>query len=291
MLRPPAFPVQALLLTLSAAAPVVAAESPAAQAVGRAAIVGPAISTAVAVDSFALVERAPVRTGYGLFTVEATNLLPAPRKRENFTPSEDEVTYPLRRTVERFLQRKEIPKDWSRTNEATFSFKSELDEFPKADGIAYAVEGELVVKGTKPIPVGASLSAPAGGPPLRYAVGLMAAGQMLMLKEGVLDGSDRRVGWMLSLRPNGPDAAIPVRAVFAVRAEGEDEAARRAALAGISATLNASSDGRAAVAERTEDAAEWLKPMQVFVRPDQVAAKDQPKGDKKDEKKEKKGGH
>lgn len=290
MPRPRAFTATALLLTLSAALPAVAAESPAAQPVGRA-IVGSAVSAAVAVDSFALVERAPVHAGYGLFTVEATNLLPAPRRRENFTPPEDEVTYPLRRTVERFLQRKEIPKGWSRTNEATFSFKSELNEFPTADGIAYAVEGELVVKGTKAVPVGASLSAPAGGPPLRYAVGLMAAGQMLMLKEGVLDGTDRRVGWMLSLHPNGPDAAIPVRAVFAVRAEGEDEAARHAVLAGISATLNASSDGRAAVAERTEDAAEWLKPMQVFVRPDQVAAKDQPKGDKKDEKKEKKGGH
>ncbi|KIL99874.1 hypothetical protein CCC_02663 [Paramagnetospirillum magnetotacticum MS-1] len=247
----------------------------------------------MAVENFALVDRAPVANGFGLFTIEATQLLPAPRKRESFTPTEDEHFYTLRRTVERFLQRKEIPRGWNQSNEATFSFKNELARFPKADGIAYAVEGELALHGNKPIPVGVTLLAPPDGMILRYSIGIMAANQTLMMKEGVIEGPNRKVAWMLSLRPSGPDAAIPVRAVFAVRAEGGDEAAQRASLEGVSATLNASSDGRAAVAERANDASEWLKPMQVFLRPDQVTGKGGAKEGKegKEEKKEKKGGH
>ncbi|WP_043743665.1 hypothetical protein [Paramagnetospirillum magneticum] len=268
-----------------------AAESQAATAPVKG-IAGAPLVTPVAVESFALVERAPVANGFGIFTIEATSLLPAPRKRESFTPAEDEHFYTLRRTVERFLLRKEIPRGWTRSNEATFSFKNELARFPHADGIAYAVEGELALHGNKPIPVGVTLVAPPDGMVLRYSIGIMAANQTLMMKEGVIEGANRKVGWMLSLRPNGPDAAIPVRAVFAVRAEGGDEAAQRACLEGVSATLNASSDGRAAVAERANDAAEWLKPMQVFMRPDQVGkggGKDAKEA--KDEKKEKKGGH
>ncbi|EME71986.1 hypothetical protein H261_00365 [Paramagnetospirillum caucaseum] len=248
------------------------------------------IAVSVAVENFALVEKAPVSGGFGIFTIEATALLPAPRKRESFTPTEDEHFYTLRRTVERFLLRKEIPKGWTRSNEATFSFKNELARFPRADGIAYAIEGELVLHGAKPIPVGVTLAAPPGGVVLRYSVGIMAANQTLLTKEGVIDGPNRKAGWMLSLRPSGPDAAIPVRAVFAVRAEGGDEAAQRAALEGVTATLNASSDGRAAVAERANDATEWLKPLQTFIRPDQVTAKGGGK-EAKDDKKEKKGGH
>ncbi len=266
-----------------------AAESQAATTPAKG-ISGAPIATTVAVENFALVERAPVANGYGIFTIEATNLLPAPRKRESFTPTEDQHFYTLQRTVERFLLRKEIPRGWTRSNEATFSFKNELARFPRADGIAYAVEGELVLHGTKPIPVGVTLVAPSDGSVLRYSIGIMAANKTLMMKEGVIEGANRKVGWMLSLHPSGPDAAIPVRAVFAVRAEGDDEAAQRAALEGITATLNASSDGRAAVAERTTDASEWLKPMQVFMRPDQVPGKDGGKN-AKDEKKEKKGGH
>jgi hypothetical protein len=243
----------------------------------------------VGVENFLLVDRAPVANGFGIFTIEATGLLPAPRKRDSFTPTEDEHFYTLRRTVERFLQRKEIPRGWSNSNEATFSFKNELARFPGADGIAYAVEGELVLRGGKPIPVGATLVAPPGDVTLRYSVGIMAANQTVMMKEGVIDSANRKAGWMLSLRPGGQDAAIPVRAVFAVRAEGGDEASRRATLEGVTATLNASSDGRAAVAERAGDASEWLKPIQTFVRPDQVAGKP-PAKDEKKEKKEK-GGH
>lgn len=267
-----------------------AAESQAATAPAKG-VPGAPVAASVAVENFALVDKAPVANGYGIFTIEATSLLPAPRKRESFTPTEDEHYYTLRRTVERFLLRKEIPRGWTRSNEATFSFKNELARFPRTDGIAYAVEGELVLHGTKPIPVGVTLSAPPGDTVLRYSIGIMAANQSLMMKEGVIEGPNRKVGWMLSLRPSGPDAAIPVRAVFAVRAEGGDEASQRAALEGVTATLNASSDGRAAVAERANDASEWLKPVQAYMRPDQVAGKGGGKDEKKDDKKEKKGGH
>lgn len=257
---------------------------------------GPVITAPLSVNSYALVERAPVSTGFGIFSIEATNLLPAPLKRDDFTPTEDDQFYTLRRTVERFLYRKEIPVSWSNSNEATFSFKTELSHFPRADGIAYAVEGELVVRGSSPIPVGATLVAPADGSVLRYSIGIMAADQTLMMQEGVINGPNRKVGWMLSLRPNGIDAAIPVRAVFAVRVESGDPAAKAATLAGISATLNASSDGRPAIAERAKDASEWLKPLEVFMRPDQVAGKEGGHGGEKKEQgkekgKEKKGGH
>ncbi len=279
----------AVMVTLGLGPGAVAAESQAATPPAKG-VPGAPIAVAVAVENFTLVERAPVANGFGIFTIEATGLLPAPRKRDSFTPTEDEHFYTLRRTVERFLLRKEIPRGWTNSNEATFSFKNELARFPHADGIAYAVEGELALHGAKPIPVGVTLVAPPDGIVLRYSIGIMAANQTLLMKEGVIDGPNRKVGWMLSLRPSGPDAAIPVRAVFAVRAEGGDEATQRAALEGVTATLNASSDGRSAVAERANDASEWLKPMQVFVRPDQVTGKGGGK-DAKEEKKEKKGGH
>lgn len=277
----------AVLAALAGGAAPGAAEIP--PAAPPKAVPGSPTAVAVRVENFLLVDRAPVANGFGIFTIEATGLLPAPRKRESFTPTEDEHFYTLRRTVERFLLRKEIPRGWTNSNEATFSFKNELARFPGADGVAYAVEGELVLHGDRPIPVGATLAAPPSDVTLRYSVGIMAANQTVMTKEGVIDSASRKAGWMLSLRPSGQDAAIPVRAVFAVRAEGGDEAARRAALESVTATLNASSDGRAAVAERTSDASEWLKPMQVFVRPDQVAGKPPAKEEKK-EKKEK-GGH
>lgn len=279
----------AVVAMLGLAPGALAAESQAAIPPAKS-VPGAPIPASVAVENFSLVERAPVSNGYGIFTIEATTLLPAPRKRESFTPTEDEHFYTLRRTVERFLLRKEIPRGWTRSNEATFSFKNELARFPHVDGIAYAVEGELVLHGAKPIPVGVTLVAPPGGIVLRYSIGIMAANQTVLMKEGVIDGPNRKVGWMLSLRPSGPNAAIPVRAVFAVRAEGGDEAAQRAALEAVVATLNASSDGRAAVAERANDAAEWLKPVQVFMRPDQVSGKGGGK-EAKDDKKEKKGGH
>jgi hypothetical protein len=289
MLKAPLFAAFAVLLAV--AAPALAAGTAESHAT-TAPPPGAPIVAPVAVDSYTLVERAPVGDGYGIFTIEATRLLPAPLKREDFTPTETDHFYTLRRTVERFLLRKEIPVGWSNSNEATFSFKNELSRFPHADGLAYAVEGELVIHGRKSIPVGATLVAPGDGSVLRYSIGIMAADQTLLMKEGLIDGPKRKVGWMLSLRPNGPDAAIPVRAVFAVRVESGDEAAKQATLAGISATLNASSDGRAAIAERANDASEWLKPMEVFMRPDQVAGKEggQGGGEKK-EKKEKKGGH
>ncbi len=229
------------------------------------------VTVAVAVGDFALVDKAPLRNGFGPFTIEATDLLPAPRKRESFTPGEDEHFYTLRRTVERFLQRKEIPKGWSKSAEAGFPFSNELSRFRSADGIAYAVEGELVVRGNSPIPLGLSLTAPPDGVSLRYSAGMMIADGTVLMKEGMLDGGVRKVAWMLSVRPSGPDAAIPVRAVFAVRAEGGDAEARTRTLAAITAALTASSDGRAAVAERSEDASEWRKPRQMFVKPADIA--------------------
>jgi hypothetical protein len=228
------------------------------------------LPASVVVDNFALVERAPVRNGFSPFTIEATGLLPAPRKRESFTPSEDEHFHSLHRTVERFLRRKEIPKGWSRSNEARIGFETELARFRSPDGIAYAVEGELVVRGTAAIPLGLKLTAPSDGVPLRYSAGLIIADQVVLMKEGLFDEASRSVGWMLSMRPNGPDAAIPIRAVFAVRAEGTDAEANRKSLAAIQALMTASSDGRPATAERTTDAAEWLKPLPAYLRPGQV---------------------
>ncbi|OAN44786.1 hypothetical protein A6A04_08185 [Paramagnetospirillum marisnigri] len=241
------------------------------------------VQASVSVENYALVERAPVRNGFSPFSIEATGLLPAPRKRENFTPTEDEHFYTLRRTVERFLQRKEVAVGWSRSNDATIAFSSELSRLRNADGIAYAVEGEMVVRGNSPLPLGLSLTAPADGPVMRYSAGLIIADQVVLMREGVLEPGSRKAGWMVSLRPSGEDAAIPVRAVFAVRAEGSDSEANRKALAAVSALLTSSSDGRAAVAERPTDASEWLKPMKVFVRPGQIpgAAAAPAKGDKK----------
>ncbi|WP_173983599.1 hypothetical protein [Magnetospirillum sp. SS-4] len=228
------------------------------------------LPASVVVDNYALVERAPVRNGFAPFTIEATGLLPAPRKRESFTPTEDERFHSLRRTVERFLRRKEMPKGWFQSNNASIPFGSELGRLRSPDGVAYAVEGELVVRGTGAVPLGLKLTAPADGVPLRFSCGLIIADQVVLMKEGLLDGASRAVGWMVSLRPNGPDAAIPVRAVFAVRAEGSDAEANRKSLAAISALMTASSDGRPATAERSADAAEWLKPLPTFLRPGQV---------------------
>jgi len=250
----------------------------------------------VQVNSFALVDRAPVRNGFAPFSIEAIALLPAPRQRDSFTPTEDELFHPLRRTVERFLQRKEIARGWSHSNEASFSFGDEIARFPGADGLAYAVEGELVVHGEAMVPLGLRLSAPPGVL-LRYAVGIFAAEQEVMAHEGVLDGTTRKAEWMVRLHPNGADAAMPVRAVFAVRAEGGSDEDRRRVLASVSAAMIASSDGRLAVAERARDASEWLKPLPMFLKPEQVAEPAPEKGAKSSkppkEKKEKAegGGH
>lgn len=250
----------------------------------------------VQVNSFALVDRAPVRNGFAPFSIEATALLPAPRKRDSFTSTDDELFHPLRRTVERFLQRKEIARGWSHSNEAGFSFGDEIARFPGADGLAYAVEGELVVHGETLVPLGLRLSAPPGVL-LRYAVGIFAADQEVMAHDGVLDGTTRSVEWMVRLHPNGPDAALPVRAAFAVHAEGGSEEDRRRALASVSAAMISSSDGRLAVAERARDASEWLRPLPMYLKPEQVGDSALEKGGKPSkpskEKKEKAegGGH
>lgn len=259
-----------VILGIAAPVPARTNESKTKAPASEASVSGAPLQIGVAVDNFTLVERAPVRNGFAPFTVEATGLLPAPRKRESFTPTEDEHFYTLRRTVERFLQRKEIPQGWLQTTEAKIAFDSELGRFRNPDGLAYAVEGELVVRGGTPIPLGLSLNAPPDGTVLRYSVGLMVADQVMMMREGMLDQTTRTAKWMLALRPSGADAAIPVRAVFAVRAEGDDPAANRKALAAVTATLISSSDGRPAVAERANDASEWLKPPQVFLKPGQV---------------------
>ncbi|MDO8606589.1 MAG: hypothetical protein Q7R40_08640 [Phaeospirillum sp.] len=248
------------------------------------------IQAAIAVDNFVLVERAPVRNGFSPFNIEATGLLPAPRKRESFTPSEDEHFYTLRRTVERFLHRKEIPQGWFKSNEAKIAFESELSRFRAPDGVAYAVEGELVVHGGSVIPLGLNLTVPPNGAVFRYSAGLIVADQIVMMKEGLLDQTNHKAGWMVALRPSGADAAIPVRAVFAVRAEGGDPEANRKALATVAATLTSSSDGRPAVAERANDASEWLKPVPSFIRPGQSAAGGKAEKPAKADK-EKKGGH
>ncbi|EPY01595.1 hypothetical protein [Magnetospirillum fulvum] len=251
----------------------------------------------VLVNQFTLVDRAPVRNGFAPFSIEATALLPAPRKRDSFTPTDDELFYPLRRTVERFLQRKEIARGWSHSNEASFNFGDEIARFPGADGLAYAVEGELVVHGETLVPLGLRLSAPPGGVLLRYAVGIFVADQEVMAHEGVLDGTKRSADWMVRLHPNGPDAAVPVRAAFAVRAEGGSDEDRRRALASVAAAMIASSDGRLAVAERARDASEWLKPLPMYLKPEQVGDPALEKGGKPSkppkEKKEKAegGGH
>jgi len=250
----------------------------------------------VQVNLFALVDRAPVRNGFAPFSIEATALLPAPRKRDSFTPTDDELFHPLRRTVERSLQRKEIARGWSHSNEASFSFGDEIARFPGADGLAYAVEGELVVHGETLVPLGLRLSAQPGVL-IRYAVGLFVADQEVMAHEGVLDGTSRTAEWMVRLHPNGPDAALPVRAAYAVRAEGGSDEDRRRALASVSAAMISSSDGRLAVAERARDASEWLKPLPMYLKPEQVSDPGLEKGGKPSkppkEKKEKAegGGH
>jgi len=251
----------------------------------------------VQVNQFALVDRAPVRNGFAPFSIEATALLPAPRKRDSFTPTDDELFYPLRRTVERFLQRKEIARGWSHSNEASLSFGDEIARFPGADGLAYAVEGELVVHGETLVPLGLRLSAQPGVV-LRYAVGMFVAEQEVMAHDGVLDATKRSADWMIRLHPNGPDAAVPVRAAFAVRAEGGSDEDRRRALASVAAAIIASSDGRLAMAERARDASEWLKPLPMYLKPEQVSNPAPEKGSKpskppkeKKEKAEGGGGH
>ncbi len=274
----------AIVIAMMAASPEGLCASTQATTPPAAASAAAPLPASVSVDNYVLVERAPVRNGFAPFTIEATGLLPAPRKRENFTPSEDEHFHSLRRTVERVLQRKETAKGWHQSNDAKIAFGSELARFRSPDGLAYAVEGELVVRGTSAIPLGLRLTAPSDGVPLRYSCGMIIADKVVLMQEGVLDGANRSVGWMLSVRPNGPDAAIPVRAVFSVRAEGSDAEANRKSLEGISALMTASSDGRPATAERATDAAEWLKPMPTFLRPGQVPGGPPPKADKKADK-------
>jgi hypothetical protein len=248
------------------------------------------VQASVSVDNFTLVERAPVRNGFAPFTIEATSLLPAPRKRESFTPTEDEHFYTLRRTVERFLQRKEIPQGWSQSNTAKIDFSSEFPRFRAPDGLAYAVEGELVVRGNSAIPLGLILTAPADGVPMRYSLGLIVADQVVLMKEGLLDPANRTARWMVSLRPSGADAAIQVRAVFAVRAESDNPDTNRKSLSAVAAVLTSSSDGRPAVAERANDASEWLKPAPLFLKPGQVPGAEA-KGAKPAKEEKKKGGH
>ena len=250
----------------------------------------------VSVNDFILVDRAPVRNGFGPFSIEATGLLPAPRRRDDFTPTEDDHFYTLRRTVERFLLRKEIPVDWASSALARIGFGTELGRLHDPDGIAYAVEGELVVRGTSVIPLGLSLTAPADGTVLRYSVGLMVADQTVMMKEGLLDQATRSAHWMVALRPSGGDAALPVRAVFAVRAEGGgDPATNLKTLGAVEAILTSSSDGRPAASERSNDASEWLKPPEVFVKPGQVPGQGsedaKPEHGGKTDKKPESGGH
>lgn len=278
------------IFTTLAALSAIAISTGAIAAAAPATVAAP-ITADVSVANFALVERAPVRNGFAPFSIEATGLLPAPRKRESFTPSEDEHFYTLRRTVERFLQRKEVAVGWSKSNEASIAFGTELSRFRAPDGLAYAVEGELVVRGNSPIPLGLTLTAPADGPTLRYSAGLIIADQVVMMKEGVLEPGHRKEGWMVSLRPSGEDAAIPVRAVFAVRAESNDPEINKKTLAAVIGLLTSSSDGRAATAERPTDAAEWLKPLKVFVRPGQIPGGPGEGHAKPDKKAEKKGGH
>lgn len=251
--------------------------------------VEPAVVAPVSVGTYALVERAPVPSGFAPFVIEAGGLLPGPRKREDFTPTEDQLTYPLHRTAERMMGRKDSPIGWSRSPEASFSFATEFDRFPPTnEGMVYAVEGELALHGNGAIPLGLRLSRAAGDGrvPLRYSVGLIVADQILMTRDGVLEDPGKSVVWMLSLRPDGPDAAVPVRAVFAVRAESDDVEAGRRALKGLSAAIVASSDGRVAVAERAKDAAEWLKPLPMYLHPEQMGAPPKAEGDgKKSDKK------
>ena len=249
------------------------------------------VQASVSVDNFTLVERAPVRNGFAPFSIEATGLLPAPRKRESFTPSEDEHFYTLRRTVERFLQRKEIPQGWSQSNTAKIDFSSELPRFRSPDGLAYAVEGELVVRGNSPIPLGLILTAPPDGAPLRYSLGLIVADQVILMKEGLLDTTNRTARWMVSLRPSGADAAIQVRAVFAVRAESDNAETNRKSLSAVVASLTSSSDGRPAVAERANDASEWLKPAPMFLKPGQISGAEAKGGHAPAKEEKKKGGH
>jgi len=267
-----------------AAAPAAAADPPAP-------VVAP-----LSVSAYTLVERAPVRAGFAPFVIEAYPLLPAPRKRDDYTPSEDQVLYPLRRSVERVTSRKESAIGWSRSTEASVSFASEAERFPlTADGMVYSIEGELVVHGPAALPLGLRLgpSAAVPGVRLRYAVGLMAADQVLFRADGVLDGPTLSAVWMLSLRPEGGDAAVPVRAVFAVRAEGDDPTACRQAMKGLSAAIIASSDGRVALAERAKDASEWLKPLPMYIPAAQLGAGPPPgKAEgKKADKKAEGGGH
>jgi hypothetical protein len=169
-------------------------------------------------------------------------------------------------------------------------------DFPlTADGMVYSIEGELVVHGPAALPLGLRLgpSAAVPGVRLRYAVGLMAADQVLFRTDGVLDGPTVSASWMLSLRPEGGDAAVPVRAVFAVRAEGDDPTACRQAMKGLSAAIIASSDGRVALAERAKDASEWLKPLPMYIPAAQLGAGPPPgKAEgKKADKKADGGGH
>ena len=147
------------------------------------------------------------------------------------------------------------------------------------------------MRGNSPIPLGLILTAPPDGTPLRYSLGLIVADQVVLMKEGLLDQTNRTARWMVSLRPSGADAAIQIRAVFAVRVEANSPEATGKSLSAVTATLTSSSDGRPAVAERANDASEWLKPAQLFLKPGQVPGAGATGGHAPAKEEKKKGGH
>jgi len=243
----------------------------------------------VGVDAYALVEAAPVREGFAIFNLEVANLQPVPRAADLLGPGDDPRLYALRRSVERMLRREGIARDWSRSNRAGLNFADEIARVVGADGLAYAVESELVVHGDRLVPLGLRLG---GGPGhrVRYAIGLIVADQVVLTESGELGGAEPQAQWLVRLQPSGRDAAVPVRAVFAVQGEGETLEERRQAVAAVTAGMIASSDGRLAVAERAEEAAQWLVPLPAFLKPEQVGAPDGQKEHKpaKSKKKQKK---
>ena len=236
-----------------------------------AASAGPEVS--VQVSSYALVAAAPVPDGFAMFALEAAELQPTPRAGATLDPETDQRFYALRRSVERMARRQTIARDWSQSNRAGLNFGDEISRIAGLDGLAYAVEGELVTRVDRLVPLGVRLSG-AAGHRVRYAVGLAVADQMVMIETGELGGSGPlQVQWMVQVRPSGPaDAAVPVRAVVAIQGEGASLDERRQAVATVSGGLISSADGRLAVSERGEGAAEWLAPLPAFLKPDQVAA-------------------
>lgn len=243
----------------------------------------------VKVDSYALVEAAPVREGFAAFRLEAAELQPTPRATDLLDAEIDTRFYALRRSVKRMLRREGIARDWSQSNRAGLSFGEELPRVAGLDGLAYAVEGELVVHGDRQVPLGLRLGG-ATDRRVRYAVGLMVADQVVMSESGELGADTPSAQWLVRVQPNGPDAAVPVRAVFAVQGVGDSVAERREAVAALSGGMISSADGRLAVAERAEPAAQWLVPLPAFLKPDQVATPAPEKAKPKKKKQKKSGG-